>query len=474
MTRERYDAVVVGSGPNGLSAAITLARRGKSVMVLEARDSVGGGCRSAQLTLPGFTHDVCSAVHPLALASPVFRALSLERYGVEFVHPEAPLAHPLDGGEAVVVGRSLDETAARLGADGEAYRRLLGPLVASFDHIVADTLGPIRLPRHPIAAARFGIHALRSATSLARARFRGERAAAVFAGMAAHSMLPLETRATAAYGLVLAMAAHAVGWPFVRGGSQRLADALAAHLRDLGGEIEVGRRVDSIAALPPARAYLFDVTPRQLVNIAGDALPSGYRRRLERYRYGPGVFKVDFALSEPIPWAAAACGRAGTVHLGGTLEEIAATEREVARGGVPARPYVLLAQPSLFDSSRVPAGKHTAWAYCHVPSGSTVDMREVITAQIERFAPGFRDVVLAAHTLNAHELEAYNANYVGGDINGGVQDLRQLFTRPVPRVNPYATPNPRIFICSSSTPPGGGVHGLCGHFAARAVLARIG
>jgi phytoene dehydrogenase-like protein len=292
--------------------------------------------------------------------------------------------------------------------------------------------------------------------------------------MAAHSMLPLETRATAAYGLVLAMAAHAVGWPFVRGGSQRLADALAAHLRDLGGEIELGRRVDSIADLPPARAYLFDVTPRQLVNIAGDALPSGYRRRLERYRYGPGVFKVDFALSEPIPWAAAACGRAGTVHLGGTLEEIAVAEREVARGDVPARPYVLLAQPSLSDATRAPAGKHTAWAYCHVPSGSTVDMREAIIAQIERFAPGFRDVILAVHTLNAHELEAYNANYVGGDINGGVQDLRQLFTRPVPRVNPYATPNPRIFICSSSTPPGGGVHGLCGHFAARAVLARIG
>jgi phytoene dehydrogenase-like protein len=474
MTRERYDAVVVGSGPNGLSAAITLARRGKSVMVLEARDSVGGGCRSAELTLPGFTHDVCSAVHPLALASPAFRALPLDRYGVEFVHPEAPLAHPLDGGEAVVVDRSLDETAAALGADGEAYRRLLGPLVASFDHIVADTLGPIRLPRHPIAAARFGIHALRSATGLAHARFRGERAAAVFAGMAAHSMLPLETRATAAYGLVLAMAAHAVGWPFVRGGSQRLADALAAHLRDLGGEIELGRRVDSIADLPPARAYLFDVTPRQLVNIAGDALPSGYRRRLERFRYGPGVFKVDFALSEPVPWAAAACGRAGTVHLGGTLEEIAVAEREVARGDAPARPYLLLAQPSLFDSSRVPAGKHTAWAYGHVPSGSTVDMREAIIAQIERFAPGFRDVILAVHTLNAHELEAYNANYVGGDINGGVQDLRQLFTRPVPRVNPYATPNPRIFICSSSTPPGGGVHGLCGHFAARAVLARIG
>jgi len=470
MTRARYDAVVVGAGPNGLSAAITMARAGRSVLVMEAKETIGGGCRSEELTLPGFVHDVCSAVHPLALASPAFKALPLDRLGVEFVHPSVPLAHPMDGGDTVAIRRSVKETAAGLGADGKTYRDVIGSLAKSFDHIVESTLGPPRPPAHPIAAARFGLRAIRSARGFAEGTFETERMRGAFAGMAAHSILPMEARPTAAFGLVLAMSAHAVGWPFIRGGSQVLADALGQYLVELGGEIETGRAATSPDDLPPASVYLFDLTPRQIVAIAGDALPERYTKKLAKYRYGPGVFKVDFALSEPIPWAADACREAGTVHLGGTLDEISAAERAVADGRMPERPYVLLAQPSIADPSRAPAGKHTAWAYCHVPHGSDTDMSEAIVAQIERFAPGFRDVVLATHTYSAAEMEAYNANYIGGDINGGVQDLRQLFTRPVIRWNPYSTPNPRIFICSSSTPPGGGVHGLCGVFAARAAL----
>lgn len=474
MSRARYDAVIIGSGPNGLSAAVTLARAGRSVLVLEGADEPGGGCRSSELTIPGFVHDVCSAVHPLALASPAFREMPLQRLGVEFVHPEIPLAHPLDGGDAVAIRRSVDETAAGMGADARAYERLLGPLSRSFDDVIASTLGPPRLPRRPVAAARFGLRGLRSARGLAEGTFETERARAALAGMAAHAILPMETRPTAAFALVLGMAAHAVGWPFIRGGSGRLAGAMVRHIKDLGGEIETGRPVRSIHDLPPAGAYLFDVTPRQLVALAGDALPGRYVRRLANYRYGPGVCKVDFALSGPIPWTAGPCRRAGTVHLGGTLDEIAASERSVAAGRLPERPYVLLSQPSLFDDTRAPAGFHTAWAYCHVPHGSGADMTEAITAQIERFAPGFRDLVLATHSYSAANMEAYNPNYVGGDINGGKQDLRQLFSRPMLRWNPYSTPNPRIFICSSSTPPGGGVHGLCGMFAARAALRATG
>jgi phytoene dehydrogenase-like protein len=465
--------VVVGAGPNGLSAAITLARAGREVLLLEANETIGGGARSAELTLPGFVHDICSAVHPLALASPAFRALPLADLGVEFVHPEIPLAHPLDGGDAIAVHRSPAETAAGLGADGRAYASLIGPLVHSFDDVVADTLGPLRLPRHPLAASRFGLKAVRPAAGLARSHFGTERARAVFAGMAAHSMLPLESRTTAAIGLMLAASAHVVGWPFVRGGSQRLSDGLAAHFQALGGSIETGRRVASLADLPPSRAVLFDLTPRQVEAIAGDALPSRYRGKLRSYRYGMGVFKLDFALAGPIPWAADACRRAGTVHVGGTLPEVAASERAAARGQVSGQPFVLVAQQSLFDDSRAPAGRHTAWAYCHVPHASAADMTEPIVAQIERFAPGFRGLVLARHATDPAGLESGNANYIGGDINGGVQDWRQLFTRPVARLNPYTTPNPRLFICSSSTPPGGGVHGLCGWFAARAALKRV-
>lgn len=469
--RER-DAIVVGSGPNGLAAAIRLAQAGRSVLVLEAEETIGGGLRSAELTLPGFVHDVCSAIHPLALASPFLRTLPLANYGLRWIQPDAPLAHPLDDGPAVMLERSIAATAAGLGADAAAYRTLMDPLVADAERLVGGILGPLQVPRHPLAMARFGLLALLPATRLARSRFTGERAQALFAGMAAHSFLPLEQSVSAAFGLVLGIFGHAVGWPLPAGGSQALADALAAQLRALGGEIRTGARVETLTELSAARAVVCDVTPRQLLQIAGDELPVGYRRRLRRYRYGPGVFKLDLALDGPIPWTAPECLRAGTVHVGGTLAEVAAAEAAVARGEHPERPFVLLAQQSLFDPARAPAGKQTVWAYCHVPNGSTVDMTDRIEAQIERFAPGFRDRILARGVLTPADLERRNANNVGGDINGGAQDLRQLFTRPVARFSPYTTPNPRLFLCSSSTPPGGGVHGMCGYFAARAALKR--
>lgn len=470
----RYDAVVVGAGPNGLSAAITLARAGRSVLVLEARDSVGGGTRTAELTLPGFKHDICSAIHPLSLGSPFMRSLPLDGFGVEWIYPPAAIAHPLDDGPAVLVERSVEATATQLGRDAGPYRRLLGPLAAHQEAILEDLLGPFPFPpHHPLQLVRFGLSALRSASGLARGLFHEERARAVFSGMAAHAMLPLDQPGTAAFGLTLGLLAHSVGWPMARGGSQTITEAMAAYLRTLGGEIVTGCPVSQMAELPEAGAILFDLTPRQLLKIAGDRLPSGYRQQLTRYRYGPGVFKIDYALSGPIPWKAAECARAGTVHLGGTLEEIAASEKAVWQNEPVERPYVLLAQQSLFDPSRAPQGKHTAWAYCHVPQGSQLDMTGSIEGQIERFAPGFRDLVLARHTMNAAEMESYNPNYVGGDINGGVQDLRQLYTRPAARWAPYSTPDQQIFICSSSTPPGGGVHGMCGYHAARAVLKKM-
>jgi phytoene dehydrogenase-like protein len=466
------DAVVVGSGPNGLAAAIVLARHGVSVRVLEAADTVGGGTRTAALTLPGFLHDVCSAVHPMAAASPFFRSLPLDRHGLEWVHPGAPLAHPLDDGTAAVLERSPEATADALGADARAYRKLMGPLVRGAEGLFADLLGPFRIPRHPLTALRFGWRAIRSAKGLADAYFRTDKARALVAGLAGHAILPLEKSPGAAITLMLGLAGHAVGWPFPRGGSQRIADALASHLRELGGEVVTGHRVDSVAELSPAKAILLDVTPRQVVALGGEKLPARYRRRLGRYRYGPGVFKVDWALSGPIPWRAAECRRAGTVHLGGTLEEVAAAERAPWVGEHAERPFVLLAQPSLFDPTRAPAGKHTAWAYCHVPHGSTADVTDRIEAQVERFAPGFRELILARHAMNTAAMERYNANYVGGDITGGVADWGQLFTRPVARLNPYTTPAAGLFICSASTPPGGGVHGMCGYFAARAALRR--
>ncbi len=472
---DRDKVVIVGSGPNGLAAAITLARAGRRVRVIEASDTFGGGCRSEALTLPGFVHDTCSAIHPLAVASPFFREMPLAEHGVEWIYPPAAFAHPLDDGTAVVVERDVAVTASNLGPDGAAYQRLIGPYVRDFTPLTDETLGPLRLPpRHPFALARFGALAVLPAATLTKIAFRGKRARAMFAGVAAHSMLPLEAPVSAAYALVLATSAHAVGWPMARGGSQRIADALVEILRGLGGEVETGRRVTSLDEFPDARAILLDFGPRQLASMAGERLPESYRRRLEKFRYGPGVFKIDFALNGPIPWKAKACARAATVHLGGTLEEIAASERAAWGGQHSERPFVLLVQPSMFDPSRAPAGKHTAWAYCHLPNGSAKDMTGAIEAQIERFAPGFRDCVIARHTRGAVEMEAYNPNYVGGDIMGGAQDIWQTFTRPMFSLRPYTTPLKGVYLCSSSTPPGGGVHGMCGYHAAKVALREMG
>jgi phytoene dehydrogenase-like protein len=431
---------------------------------------VGGGCRSEELTLPGFVHDTCSTVHALALASPFLSSLPLAQHGLELAHPEAPLAHPLDDGSAVMLERSVGETARGLGRDADAYRSLFDPLVANADELFEEILGPLRAPRHPLVLARFGPSALRSAVGLARSRFKGDRARALLAGCCAHSMLSLRGPASAAIGIVLLLSAHRVGWPVARGGSQRVADALAAHLSSLGGDIEEGRWVESLDELAGFSTRLLDVTPRQLLRLAGSQLPARYQGALRRFRYGPGVFKLDWALDGPIPWRASAVARAGTVHLGGTLEEIAASEDAATRGAHSASPYVLLVQPTLFDPTRAPAGRHTAWAYCHVPHGSSRDMTETIEAQVERFAPGFRDLVAARSAMGSAELERRNPNYVGGDINGGVQNLRQLLMRPVARPVPYSTPVEGLYVCSSSTPPGGGVHGMCGYFAARAAL----
>jgi phytoene dehydrogenase-like protein len=472
----RYDAVVIGAGPNGLAAAITLARAGHSVIVYEAKETIGGGSRSMELTLPGFVHDVCSAIHPLGIASAFFRTLPLERYGLEWIQPPAPLAHPLDDGTAVMLERSIEATASGLGRDGAAYCKLMKPLAAHWDIIADAFLGPLRiapLVRHPFMLAQFGLKAIRSACGLTEHTFRETRARAMLGGISAHWMLPLERMPSAAPALVLGTLGHTVGWPIPRGGSQRIVDALAAYLRSQGGEIVTGVEIKSLEMLPASRVVLCDVTPRQLLAIAGSHLPPGYQRRLQRYRYGPGVFKLDLALDGPIPWTATECSRAGTVHVGGTLAEIAAAEAAVWRGEHSARPFVLLAQQSLFDPTRAPTGKHTAWAYCHVPSGSGFDMTERIEMQIERFAPGFRERILARHSFTAAQLHDYNPNYIGGDINGGVQDLWQLFTRPTIQVNPYATPVEGLYLCSSSTPPGGAVHGLCGYFAAQSAMKKM-
>ena len=439
------DAVVVGAGPNGLAAAIELAGAGRSVHLIERADEVGGGARTAELTLPGFRHDVCSAVHPLAVASPYLRRLGLERHGLEFVYPAIEAAHPLDDGSAVALRRSVPETAAGVGADADAYASLIAPLAEGWPTLAEVLLAPPRVPRHPLLAARFGASAIRSAEGLARRAFSGQRAQVLLAGMAAHAMRPLSAPATAAYGLVLLALGHAAGWPIARGGSRAIPDAMRAKLEALGGVVETGREVHSLRDLPAAKAIVFDLSPRGLVEICGDALPDRYIRSLARYRYGPGVFKIDYALSGPVPWTADECREAGTVHLGGTLAEIASGELSVARGSHPERPYVLVAQQSIVDPTRAPAGEHTLWAYCHVPNGSDLDMSSRIEAQIERFAPGFSDLVLARCTRTAPQLEAENPNYVGGDINGGLASLRQTFARPVLMPCPYATPNSRIF-----------------------------
>jgi phytoene dehydrogenase-like protein len=472
-TTTQYDAIIVGAGPNGLAAAITLAQAGCRVLILEAKATVGGGLRTGELTLPGFHHDICSAIHPLGLGSPFFQKLPLADFGLRWMQPTIPVAHPLDDGTAVALHRSFEETADAIGRDGRAWRWLFEPLAENWEKLAPLLLGPFPMPRYPLALAKLGVRALWPATGLAGWLFCEERAKALFAGLAAHAILPLEQPITAAFGLILGTLGHTVGWPLPRGGSQRIADALAGYFQSLGGEVVVNQPVQTLAELPAARAILLDLTPRQVLRLAGDRLPAGYRRQLEKYRYGAGVFKVDYALTGPVPWRAAECQQAGTVHLGGTMAEIAASERAMSGGQPPERPYVLVAQQSLFDDSRAPAGKQTLWAYCHVPNGSTVDMTERIEAQIERFAPGFRDLILARHVHSPADLERYNANYIGGDINGGAQDLAQFWTRPALRLNPYTTPVDGLYLCSSSTPPGGGVHGMCGYHAAQAALCRI-
>lgn len=463
---------MVGSGPNGLAAAIVLQQAGLSVLLVEGKETIGGGMRSAELTLPGYVHDICSAIHPLATQSPFFKTLPLKKHGLEFVYPILAAAHPLDNGTAAVLAPSLEETTRLLGADGPAYQQLMAPLVANWHNLAPGLLGPLKIPRHPIAIVQFGLNAVRSAACVAK-RFRTTKAQGLWAGMAAHSMLPLTKATTAAVALVLMALGHVGNWPIPKGGAQQIANALASYFVSLGGKIETGFYVTQLQQLPSAHAVLFDVTPRQLLQIAGHRFSALYQKQLERYRYGMGVFKLDWALDGSIPFSAAECRQAGTVHLGNSLEEIAYGEQQIWKGKPAQKPYVLLAQQSLFDHSRTPEGKHTAWAYCHVPSGSGADMTEAIEKQVERFAPGFRERILARHSMNGQQMEAYNPNYIGGDINGGAMDIKQLFTRPALRLSPYKTSAKGLYICSSSTPPGGGVHGMCGYHAATKVLQEI-
>jgi len=466
----KFDAVVVGSGPNGLAAAIALQQQGLSVKILEAKSTPGGGMRSMALTLPGFVHDVCSAVHPLGVYSPFFKTLPLQDHGLEWIYPELSLAHPFADGKAAILTNSIAETAASLAGDEAAYCRFMEPLVKNWDKIGPGLLGPFTLPGNPFALAQFGLNAISSATGLVNRKFKQQYAKGLFAGMAAHSIRPLEYSLTSAIGLVLTVVGHKIGWPFPKGGTQNLANALVSYFKSIGGKIETNHEVKSLAELQFARIKLFDITPHQLLNIAGLDFPAVYRRQLQNYRYGPGIFKIDYALHEPIPFKAAVCNRAGTVHLGGTIEEIAAAERSTWKGQVATNPFILLSQHSLFDPTRAPQGKHTGWAYCHAPAGSTADMTEAMENQIEKFAPGFRDVVMERHTMHSGDMQAYNANYIGGDITGGVTDITQLFTRPAIRISPYTTPLPDVYICSSSTPPGAGVHGMCGYHAAKKAI----
>lgn len=467
---KKYDAVIVGSGPNGLAAAIRLAQEKLSVLLIEARSTIGGGMRSGELTLPGFTHDICSAIHPLGKGSPFFSSLPLDKFGLRWIDPLVPLAHPFTDGSSLILDRSIDITGEYLGEDGPAYKKLIRPLVSDWDNLAPDILAPLHFPHHPLAMARFGYYGIGSAEKLVNRHFREREARALFAGLAAHAIMPLDKALTAAFGLLLGLLGHAVGWPMPAGGTQNLANALASYFQSLGGEILTDTPIEKFDQIPPARTILFDLSPKQLIKIMGDRLPKHYRNRLENYRYGPGVFKIDWALNHPIPWKSMACAKAGTVHLGGTFEEIATSERQVWEGKIPENKFIILTQPTLFDASRAPPNKHIAWAYCHLPNGSTDDLREQIELQIEQYAPGFIDCIIGRSTLSPKELEEYNPNYVGGDITGGVADITQLFTRPVARLNPYSTPLSAIYLCSSSTPPGGGVHGMCGFHAAESAL----
>jgi phytoene dehydrogenase-like protein len=472
MNHTDYDAVVIGSGPNGLAAAITLQQKGLSVLIIEGKDEIGGGLRSAELTLPGFVHDICSAIHPLALGSPFFETLPLDQHGLEYIIPEIAAAHPFDDGTEAVVYKSIQKTARSLGLDEQAYLNLMEPVVNDWPGIAGDVLGPLTFPKKPIDMAAFGLKAMSSATFLSR-RFKTKEAKGLWAGMAAHAIQPLSNLTTSAIGLVLLLSAHRKGWPIPKGGSAQIAKALASYFRSLGGQIETGHFVTSLDQLPSSKAVFFDVTPRQLLKIAGHKLSSIYKWQLERYRYGMGVFKVDWALDGPVNFQTEGARQAGTVHIGNTLEEIVLSEKQMASGIHADKPYMLLAQQSLFDPTRAPEGKHTVWAYCHVPNGSTKDMTSIMEKQIERFAPGFREQVLARHTMDSAQMEAYNPNYIGGDINGGIIDIGQIFTRPALRSSPYRTSAKGLYLCSSSTPPGGGVHGMCGYHAAKTALKDI-
>ncbi len=465
----QYDAIVVGSGPNGLAAAIVLQQNGHSVLLIEGKEQLGGGLRTSELTLPGFHHDVCSAIHPMAIHSPFLSSLPLTDFGLEYIHPAIAAAHPFDGGDAAFVTNSIGDTARALGRDEQVYHDLIGPVVEDWPFIIDNILAPLRLPRHPFKLAKFGLKALRSASAIAQ-KFSTKEGKGLWAGMAAHSIQPLTNASTAAIGLVLSAAAHIKGWPMAKGGSQAVANAMVGYFKHLGGVVKTGQWVRSVDELPEARAIVLDVTPAQLLQIAGHRFGSFYKSQLQRYRYGMGVFKVDWALSGPIPFASEQCRQAATVHLGGTFEEIALSESSASSGTIIDKPFVLLAQQSLFDVSRAPDGQHTAWGYCHVPNGSVADMTDIIEQQVERFAPGFKKLILARHTMNAQQMETYNPNYIGGDINGGIIDLRQLYTRPTLSLTPYRTSDKQIYICSSSTPPGGGVHGMCGYHAAQTVL----
>lgn len=463
-----YDVIVVGSGPNGLGAAITLQQKGLSVLIVEAKATIGGGLRSEELTLPGFKHDICSAIHPLAAASPLFSTLPLHEHGLTFIQPELAAAHPLDNGKAAILSNSLEETALSLGIDKENYLKLIEPICQQWETLLPELLAPLHIPKDPIGFTKFGLNAFQPASWLAN-RFESREGKALWAGMAAHSIQPLSNLTTSAIGLVLMTAAHKHGWPIPKGGSQQLANALASYFVSIGGEIETNFLVKSLSQLPSSKAVLFDITPRQLLTIAGHRFSSIYQWQLEKYRYGMGVFKVDWAIEGQVPFTSEEARKAGTLHLGNTFAEIAHAEFATSQGKHPDRPFVLLAQQSLFDSTRSPEGKNVVWGYCHVPHGSTKDMTEAIEKQVERFAPGFREQILAKHTFNTAQLEEYNPNYIGGDINGGIIDLGQLFTRPTLRYSPYRTSAKGLYICSSSTPPGGGVHGMCGYHAAQRV-----
>lgn len=468
-----FDAVIIGSGPNGLAAAIRLAQEGLSVKVFEKADTIGGGTRTQELTLPGFQHDVCSAIHPMAKASPFFNSLPLEKYGLEWIYPKVTVAHPLDNQPAAALFRSLDETSDQLGKDGKVYRSLMAPFADSWEQLTPQILAPFNFwPDHPLLMARFGLFGLRSAESLAK-KFKSIKARALFGGLAAHGIMPFNNTASAAIGLILGTAAHTTGWPFPKGGSHSITQAMAAYFFSMGGEIETGTPIHLLDQLPPSKTVLFNTTPKQILDIAGEELNTDYAEKLRNFKYGPGVFKLDLALNAPIPWKDEVCRKAGTVHLGGTFKEIAASEAASSDGQHPPNPYVLVAQQSLFDDSRAPSGKHTAWAYCHVPNGSTRDMTKPILNQIERFAPGFNDCIIGQHSMNTKAMQEYNPNYIGGDVNGGKQDITQLFTRPAGLLDPYHIPGSNMFICSASTPPGGGVHGMCGFHAAESVLKRF-